>query len=165
LPVLLKGSAIDCDHEQIDELIEQFREHSDHVQEVCRLLFHISPTASLQVTAGHTETSIEIHGEQLLTALHTLLLYPNSKIVKENYEIFADVWSTLVGDMSQIMRDISEFLRVQHEREQMNRPPVPPQPPPPPIPHVPPSIHPSGTTRSILSSSPSLATAPITMKG
>ncbi|XP_046916901.2 alpha-catenin related isoform X1 [Dermatophagoides farinae] len=174
LPVLLKGSAIDCDHEQIDELIEQFREHSDHVQEVCRLLFHISPTASLQVTAGHTETSIEIHGEQLLTALHTLLLYSNSKIVKENYEVFADVWSTLIGDISQIMRDVSDFLREQHER----------QPPPLPIPPVPPSVSqqqqqqqssplpsssmgrlaPPVATRPILSS-PSLATAPISMKG
>ncbi|KAH9419799.1 alpha-catenin related isoform X2 [Dermatophagoides pteronyssinus] len=182
LPVLLKGSAIDCDHEQIDELIEQFREHSDHVQEVCRLLFHISPTSSLQVTAGHTETSIEIHGEQLLTALHTLILYPNSKIVKENYEVFADVWSSLVGDISQIMRDISDYFHEQHERELLNRPPVPAQPPPPPIPHVPPSatqqqqqqqqssplsmgrLVPPGATRSILSS-PSLATAPISMKG
>jgi len=76
LPVLLKQSALDCDHDQVDELSEQFREQADHVQEVCRLLFHVAPTAALQVTAGHTETSIEIHSEQLLAAMRTLVLFP-----------------------------------------------------------------------------------------
>lgn len=94
----------------MDELNEQFREHADHVQEVCRLLFHIAPTVVLQVSTGHTETSIEIHGEQMLTALATLLIYPTSKIAKENYEVFVDVWHTLIGDIGQIMRDIHDFL-------------------------------------------------------
>lgn len=108
--MLLKNAALACDHEQVDELNEQFREHADHVQEVCRLLFHIAPTVLLQVATGHTETSIEIHGEQMLTALTTLLLYPTSKIAKENYEVFVDVWHTLIGDIGQVMRDIHDFL-------------------------------------------------------
>lgn len=123
LPLLLKESAIICDHERIDDLIEQFREHSDHVQEVCRLLFHIAPTTTLQVTAGHTETSIEIHGEQLLTALRTLLFFPKSKIVKENFQVFAEVWSTLIGDILQLLRDINEYCRESNHQQQQRSSP------------------------------------------
>lgn len=150
LPLLLKNSALDCDHEQVDELIEQFREHADHVQEVCRLLFHVAPTSSLQVTAGHTETSIEIHSEQMLTALSTLVLYPTSKIAKENYEVFADVWTNLVGDISQIMHELAELIPnfIIHDRGPHQRPSEAPPPPPP---RMPPGVI----------GSPSIATAPV----
>ena len=108
----------------MDELIEQYREQADHVQEVARLLFHIAPTAAMQVTAGHTETSIEIHAEQMLTALNSVLMFPQSKIVKENYEVFADVWATLLADIGGIMREVAEYLRSV----------MPPPPPPMPLP-------------------------------
>ncbi|KAJ6218287.1 hypothetical protein RDWZM_009444, partial [Blomia tropicalis] len=162
LPLLLKSSAMDCDHDQVEELTEQFREHADHVQEVCRLLFHVAPNSALQVNAGHTETSVEIHGEQLLTALTTLTLFPDSKIVKENFEVFADGWVSLVGDISQIMREVGEILRenllrrhspiptMQHHSSHylhhlQRPPPSPPRPPPLPGGRPPPSggVHPS----------------------
>lgn len=101
------------------------------------------------MTAGHTETAIEIHAEQLLTAYHTFLICTNSKIVKENYEVFADVWSNLIGDISQLTRDVTDFIRTEQEREQLTRPKQSL------ISCLP------GTSRSL--TSPSLATAPVSM--
>lgn len=152
LPMLLKNSAMDCDQEQVDELIVQFREHADRVQEVCRLLFHVAPSITLQINAGHTETSLEIHWEQLLTALTTLVVYPTSKIAKENFETFSDVWTTLLSDVSQLNRDIgvvlnnyrsreledqqNYFLHHQHQQQHRNHMPIsmPHHMPPPPLP-------------------------------
>lgn len=65
---------------------KQFQEHVDHLQEVCKLLRHVAPAESLQVAAKYSEITVRIYGPQMLTATHTLSIYPNSKIAKENFQ-------------------------------------------------------------------------------
>ncbi len=56
------------------------------VQEVCKLLRHVAPVEALQVAAKYAEITVRIYGPQMLTACHTLSLYPTSKIAKENLQ-------------------------------------------------------------------------------
>lgn len=82
----LRSAALSLDNERFDECGERFQEHIDHLQEVCKLLRHVAPAEALQVGAKYAEIMVRIYGPQILTATHTLSLYPNSKTAKENFE-------------------------------------------------------------------------------
>ncbi|XP_054166847.1 alpha-catulin-like [Oppia nitens] len=107
----LRNTALASDQERLDELCEQFNEYCERVQEVCRLLHHTSPTDTTQIKSKHLEMSLEVHGQQLIAACHTLAVHPNSKIAKENLDVFADVWHLLCGDLTQLAREVSEHVR------------------------------------------------------
>jgi hypothetical protein len=46
------------DIDGVEKYLEAFREHSVHIQEVCRLLHHISLTDALHVRTGQTERNL-----------------------------------------------------------------------------------------------------------
>ena len=82
----LRSAALSLDSERFDEVGDRFHEHVDQLQEVCKLLRHVAPNESLQVAAKYAEITVRIYGPQMLTATHTLSIYPNSKIAKENFQ-------------------------------------------------------------------------------
>ena len=86
LVIHLRNAAVSIDGDRFDECGERFQEHIDHLQEVCKLLRHVAPAEALQVQAKYSEITVRIYGPQMLTAAHTLSLYPNSKIAKENFQ-------------------------------------------------------------------------------
>ncbi|EFX76687.1 hypothetical protein DAPPUDRAFT_106828 [Daphnia pulex] len=100
----MRAAAILLDGDRFDECSEHFQEHIDHLQKVCKLLRHVAPTEALQVQAKYAKITVCIYGPQMLTATHTLSLYPNSKIVKENFQVFnADV-TTLAKEVSELLQ-------------------------------------------------------------
>ncbi|CAK5113131.1 unnamed protein product [Meloidogyne enterolobii] len=54
----LKTCSISGDIDGVERFLEQFRIHSEHLQEVCRLLHHISITDALHVFTGHAERNL-----------------------------------------------------------------------------------------------------------
>lgn len=107
----LKSAALAGDHIRLDEYCDTFNDYCERVQEVCRLLHHTSTTETLQVTSKHTEQSLEVYGQQLIAASQTLALHTNSKIAKENLEVFSDVWHLLCADLAQLAREVCEMVR------------------------------------------------------
>ncbi|EFX76664.1 hypothetical protein DAPPUDRAFT_54984, partial [Daphnia pulex] len=107
----LRAAAISLDGDRFDECSERFQEHVDHLQEVCKLLRHVAPTEALQVQAKYAEITVRIYGPQMLTATHTLSLYPNSKIAKENFQVFSDCWQALLNDVTNLAKEVSELLQ------------------------------------------------------
>ncbi|XP_045031707.1 alpha-catulin isoform X4 [Daphnia magna] len=107
----LRAAAISLDGDRFDECGERFQEHVDHLQEVCKLLRHVSPTEAHQVQAKYAEITVRIYGPQMLTATHTLSLYPNSKIAKENFQVFSDCWQALLNDVTNLAKEVSELLQ------------------------------------------------------
>ncbi|XP_059352348.1 alpha-catulin-like isoform X2 [Daphnia carinata] len=107
----LRAAAISLDGDRFDECGERFQEHVDHLQEVCKLLRHVAPTEALQVQAKYAEITVRIYGPQMLTATHTLSLYPNSKIAKENFQVFSDCWQALLNDVTNLAKEVSELLQ------------------------------------------------------
>ena len=49
----LRSAAVSLDGDRFDECSDRFHEHVDHLQEVCKLLRHVAPVESLQVTAKY----------------------------------------------------------------------------------------------------------------
>ena len=97
----------------------------DHLQEVCKLLRHVAPSESLQVAAKYSEITVRIYGPQMLTATHTLSIYPNSKIAKENFQgdfiflLFCGGHFTRPPEHFRVRHEAScdEAIRVERQRE------------------------------------------------
>lgn len=81
------------------------------VTKVCKLLRHIALTEAQQIQAKFTEINLRIYGPQVLTAARGLSTHPNSKIAKENLEVFSDMWQWLSGDMTSVSKEIIETIQ------------------------------------------------------
>ncbi|KAH8041320.1 hypothetical protein HPB51_014601 [Rhipicephalus microplus] len=107
----LKNASLAGDHTMLEEYADKFAEHAEHVQEVCRLLYHVASTEALQVTAKNTDACLKVYGSQVVSACQTLSTHPVSKIAKENVEVFMEVWQSLVNDVASISREASQQCR------------------------------------------------------
>lgn len=54
----MKTCSVSGDIDGVEKYLEKFREHAEHVQDVCRLLHHISMTDGLHVATGHAERNL-----------------------------------------------------------------------------------------------------------
>lgn len=61
----LKNASLAGDHARLEEYADKFAEHAEHVQEVCRLLYHVASTEALQVTAKNTDACLKVYGSQV----------------------------------------------------------------------------------------------------
>lgn len=107
----MKNAALAGDQARLEEYAEKFAEHAEHVQEVCRLLFHVASTEALQVTGKNTDACLKVYGPQVTSAYQTLCTHPMSKIAKENVEVFMDVWQSLVSDVAALSREVGQLCR------------------------------------------------------
>lgn len=79
--------------------------------QVCKLLRHISPTDSLHVQAKYAEINLRIYGPQLAVAAKVLCSNPTSKIAKENFEVFVDMWQSLMDDVASLTNEMGDVFR------------------------------------------------------
>lgn len=79
--------------------------------QVCKLLRHIALTETQQIHAKFTEINLRIYGPQVLTAARGLSAHPNSKIAKENLDVFSDMWQWLSGDVNSASKEIIETVQ------------------------------------------------------
>uniref|UniRef100_A0AC35TK90 Alpha-catulin n=1 Tax=Rhabditophanes sp. KR3021 TaxID=114890 RepID=A0AC35TK90_9BILA len=54
----IKACSVSGDIDGVEKFLQKFKTHSDHLQEVCRLLHHVSLTDSLHVYSGQTERNM-----------------------------------------------------------------------------------------------------------
>ncbi|VDP35537.1 unnamed protein product [Heligmosomoides polygyrus] len=101
----IKACAVSGDIDGVERYMEKFREHSEHMQEVCRLLHHISLTDALHVNTGHCERNMRSLAPLTLLAGRTLCQHPSSRIARENLEVFCDTWSQSVNDLSRLAKE------------------------------------------------------------
>ncbi|CAJ0592643.1 unnamed protein product [Cylicocyclus nassatus] len=101
----IKACAVAGDIDGVERYMEKFREHAEHMQEVCRLLHHISLTDALHVNTGHCERNMRALAPLTLLAGRTLCQHPSSRIARENLEVFCDTWSQTVNDLSRLAKE------------------------------------------------------------
>lgn len=82
----IRNLSLASDVDRLQNNSDRFHECIEHILEVCKLLRHVAPTETLQVSAKFTEINLRIYGPQVVTAAHTLCRHPTSKIAKENLE-------------------------------------------------------------------------------
>uniref|UniRef100_A0A914L6N2 Alpha-catulin n=1 Tax=Meloidogyne incognita TaxID=6306 RepID=A0A914L6N2_MELIC len=102
----LKTCSISGDIDGVERFLEQFRIHSEHLQEVCRLLHHISITDALHVFTGHAERNLRSLAPLTLLSGRILCVHPSSRIARENLEVFCDTWATNVNDLARLTKEI-----------------------------------------------------------
>ncbi|VDP01351.1 unnamed protein product [Soboliphyme baturini] len=101
----IKSFAVSGDIDGLEDFIERFREHAEHVEEVARLLHHISLTDSLHIHTGHAERNLRALSPLMVLAGRTLCLHPSSRIARENLEVFCDTWAHAVNELSRVAKE------------------------------------------------------------
>ena len=92
----LLNSALTGDFEQLQMAIEKLTEHIDFVEDVAKLVRHVTWTESAQVRAKHAQINLHIYGPQVAVAATTLCQEPHSKVAKDNFETFCKMWQFLL---------------------------------------------------------------------
>ncbi|KAG8318210.1 Rho protein signal transduction [Homalodisca vitripennis] len=118
----LRNTALSADQDRLDEAGDRFNEMVEHILEVCKLMRHMAPSETLQVSARYTEINLRIYGPQVVTAAHTLNQHPTSKIAKENLEVFAEMWQSLMTDVTTVCKDVMESTRQPEKQTYMSLP-------------------------------------------
>ncbi|XP_031632491.1 alpha-catulin isoform X2 [Contarinia nasturtii] len=107
----LRNIALNQELDRLQECADRFHDYYDHILEVCKLLRHIALTETQQTQAKFTEVNLRIYGPQVLTAARALSAHPNSKIAKENLDVFCDMWQWLSGDATSVSKELIETVQ------------------------------------------------------
>nr|XP_006818860.1 PREDICTED: alpha-catulin-like [Saccoglossus kowalevskii] len=108
---MLKNSGVAGDVDKVEGYSVKFIEHSEQLQEACRLLRHISGSAPLQISAEHAENNMKLLGPQTVSAAQTLAINPTSKIAKENLDVFSEAWEQQINDLSVLVKEINDVCQ------------------------------------------------------
>ncbi|KAM9494562.1 alpha-catulin isoform 1-T1 [Clarias gariepinus] len=106
----LKATGGEGNVEAVAEYARTLTEHREQLVETCRLLCHISGTEPLEITCIHAEETFHVIGPQIISAAQTLALHPNSKIAKENLDVFCEAWESQLCDMGILLKEISDVF-------------------------------------------------------
>ena len=103
------GFASDPDRLQVE--CDLFAEHIDYVEDVCKLISHVAVREAERVRAKHSQVNLHIYGPQVIVASNTFCMDQNSKIAKETFDNFCDMWRYLVNDVIQVAKEILESFK------------------------------------------------------
>ncbi|KAM5299335.1 alpha-catulin isoform 2-T2 [Ctenodactylus gundi] len=106
----LKRTGVEGNLEALAEHACKLSEQKEQLVETCRLLRHVSGTEALEITCTHAEETLQVTGQQIISAAETLTLHPSSKIAKENLDVFCEAWETQISDMSTLLREINDVF-------------------------------------------------------
>ncbi|XP_026785802.1 alpha-catulin isoform X3 [Pangasianodon hypophthalmus] len=106
----LKATGGEGNVEAVADYARTLTEHREQLVETCRLLCHISGTEPLEITCIHAEETFHVIGPQIISAAQTLALHPNSKIAKENLDVFCEAWESQLCDMAILLKEISDVF-------------------------------------------------------
>uniref|UniRef100_A0A0K0FXY0 Alpha-catulin (inferred by orthology to a human protein) n=1 Tax=Strongyloides venezuelensis TaxID=75913 RepID=A0A0K0FXY0_STRVS len=101
----IKACSVSGDIDGVEKFLQKFKNHAEHVQDICRLLHHVSLTDSLHVYSGQTERTLRALSPLTLFAGRTLCIHPSSRIARENLEVFCDTWAQNISDLSRLARE------------------------------------------------------------
>ncbi|XP_077997625.1 alpha-catulin-like [Glandiceps talaboti] len=107
----LKNGGVAGDVDKVEEFSCKFTEHSEQLQEACRLLRHIAGNPPLQITAEYAESNMRVLGPQIVSASQTLAIHPTSKIAKENLDVFSEAWEQQINDLSLLVKEINDVCQ------------------------------------------------------
>ncbi|CDW58164.1 BK channel interacting protein 2 [Trichuris trichiura] len=102
----IKACAVSGDVDGVEQFVERFRDHAVHMEEVCRLLHHISFTDGLHVRTGHAERSVRALAPLVILAGRTYCLHPSSRIARENLQVFCETWSLAINELARLAKEV-----------------------------------------------------------
>ncbi|CAG5122756.1 unnamed protein product [Candidula unifasciata] len=97
--------------DRVEELTVKFSEHQEQLEEVCKLFRHMASTEPLIIAAEHNESFLHNLGPLILFAAHTLAQHADSKIARENLEVFSDAWESQINDLSVLVKEVNDVCQ------------------------------------------------------
>ncbi|XP_059141876.1 alpha-catulin-like [Physella acuta] len=107
----LRMAGLAGDLDRVEELTVKFSEHQEQLEEVCKLFRHMASTEPLIITAEHNESFLHCLGPLILYAAHTLAQHSESKIARENLEVFSDAWEAQINDLSILVKEVNDICQ------------------------------------------------------
>lgn len=92
------------------ESLDKFKEYSDHVQEVCKFLRHISELDVFETTCEHHCVIFSHLALMIHSSAATAALYPNCKFAAENLVLYCDCWEAQINELSVLVKEVQESL-------------------------------------------------------
>ena len=108
----LRSICLSRDTVKFNEGTDMLHEHAEQLQEVCKLLFHVSPTDNLQAIAKSCESRTCLYWPQLLNAFQSVCFHPASKKTTDNFDILVDVWLSHCSDVHRLSLDTRDLLKI-----------------------------------------------------
>lgn len=107
----LKAYCLSSDCQRLDEYLEIFGEHAEHIQEICKMLYHISPSKDLANMAKSNENSLTLYSPQLITACQGLSFHPASRSAQIKLEQLSELWLSLFADVLYMSCEVKERIK------------------------------------------------------
>ncbi|BFZ21985.1 hypothetical protein BsWGS_25024 [Bradybaena similaris] len=107
----LRVAGVAGELDRVEELTVKFSEHQEQLEEVCKLFRHMASTEPLIIAAEHNESFLHNLGPLILFAAHTLAQHPDSKIARENLEVFSDAWESQINDLSVLVKEVNDVCQ------------------------------------------------------
>ena len=108
----VKNICLTSDYSRLQEGIESFNEHAEHLQEVCKLLTHVAPTEHLESMTKSSESSLCQYWPQVINACQALCFHPMSKHALTNLEVLINLWLSLYNEIHHLSCAVSDLLNV-----------------------------------------------------
>lgn len=104
----IKTYSLANQYDLLVETLDTFKEYSDHVLEICRMLRHICNLDVFEVTCEHHHNIFEFLTKLIQSASGAVALYPECKSSIENLNLFCDYWENQINDFSVLVKEIQE---------------------------------------------------------
>lgn len=106
----IKTYSLSNHYDLLIETLDKFKEYSDHVLEICKMLRHISNLDVFEVTCEHHFSVFENLSKMLQSSAGTVALYPTCKSANENLNLYCENWETQINDLSILVKEMQEYI-------------------------------------------------------
>ncbi|XP_072047455.1 LOW QUALITY PROTEIN: alpha-catulin-like [Amphiura filiformis] len=115
----MKNAAASGNLDRLEEKTNDFSEHTEQLQETCRILGHVATLAPLAISADYAENNLRTLAPQIIASALTVAINPSSKIAKESVDVFIDTWESQMNELSVLVKEISDVLRGKNVEKQV----------------------------------------------
>lgn len=106
----IKTYALSNHYDLLVETLDKFKEYSEQVLELCKLLRHISNIDVFEVTCEHHYNVFDNLAKMIQSSASALALYPACKSVNDNLNLFSTSWENQVNDLSVLVKEMQDSL-------------------------------------------------------
>lgn len=117
---LVKTYSASNHYDLLIESLDKFKEYSDHVLEIVKLLRHMSSIDVFEVTCEHHYNVFEYLSKMIQSAAGTAALYPQCKSAMENLYLYCDSWESQINDLSILVKEMQDWTNSMSAREGSN---------------------------------------------
>lgn len=106
----IRTCSLSNQYDVLMETLDKFKEYSDHVLEICKLLRHISELDIFEVTCEHHHNVFDNLSKMIQSSSGTTALFPTCKSAVENLDLFCESWENQINDLSVLVKEMQDFI-------------------------------------------------------